>query len=143
MKRRVIHFGYGLPHEQKSLFNRYSILHHHHHTQYLRLLKSLRRSFPVSATSVYISKMQLTKLLSFTLAISPLAVSAAGTIGWALGYNKPDGSCKAQSDYESDMDKLKGVSSLVRTYTSSGCDIAKQIIPAAKSKGFKVLLGMW
>lgn len=87
--------------------------------------------------------MQLTTVLSFALATSPLAVSAAGSLGWALGYNKPDGSCKSQSDYEDDMKALKGMSTLVRTYTSSGCNIAKQIIPAAKSQGFKVLLGVW
>lgn len=91
--------------------------------------------------------MQLTNFIALAVATTPLAVSAAGTVGWALGYAKPDGSCKAQSDYENDMETLKGQSTLVRTYTSSGptpdCNIAKNIIGAAKNKGFKVLLGTW
>lgn len=86
--------------------------------------------------------MHTSTLLSVLLA-APLAVSAAGTIGFALGQTKPDNSCKGQQDYEKDMDALKDITTVVRTYTSDGCDTAKSIIPAAKAKGFKVVLGVW
>jgi exo-beta-1,3-glucanase (GH17 family) len=35
------------------------------------------------------------------------------------------------------------LTTLVRTYSASNCDTAKNIIPAAKAKGFKVVLGVW
>ena len=79
------------------------------------------------------------------LAAAPLAVSAAGRLGWALGQNNPDGSCKQQSDYEADMSTLKRTgSSIVRTYASGGtCQVAGAILPAAKNQGFQVVLGSW
>jgi glucan 1,3-beta-glucosidase len=87
--------------------------------------------------------MRVTNILSAALVAAPLAVSAAGTLGFAVGNTKPDGSCKAQQDYERDLDALTGPSKVVRTYTSDGCDTAKNIIPAAKAKGFQVVLGVW
>ena len=86
--------------------------------------------------------MRLFAAISVALAAAPLAV-AAGTLGFCLGNTKTDGSCKFQTDYEADFDALKGVSTLVRTYTSSGCNTAQQILPAAAAKGFKVVLGVW
>ncbi|MCJ1286943.1 glycoside hydrolase 3 protein [Xylographa opegraphella] len=77
------------------------------------------------------------------LATVPVAVSAAGTLGFALGNTMSNGNCKMQADYEADFDALKSVSTLVRTYTSSGCNTAQQILPAAVAKGFKVVLGVW
>jgi glucan 1,3-beta-glucosidase len=32
---------------------------------------------------------------------------------------------------------------MVRTYSASDCDSAKNVLPAAKAKGFKVVLGIW
>lgn len=87
--------------------------------------------------------MRVTNILSAALVASPLAVSAAGILGFAVGNTKPDNSCKSQQDYELDLDALSGPSKVVRTYTSGGCDTAKNIIPAAKAKGFKVVLGVW
>lgn len=87
--------------------------------------------------------MRVTNILSAALVVSPLAVSAAGTLGFAVGNTNPDGSCKSQQDYEKDFDALTGPTKVVRTYTSDGCDTAKNIIPAAKAKGFQVLLGVW
>lgn len=88
--------------------------------------------------------MRLPAIISVTLTVTPLAVSAAGTLGFCLGNTKADGSCKMQSDYEADFDALKGISTLVRTYTSGGtCATAQQILPAAVAKGFKVVLGVW
>ena len=89
-------------------------------------------------------------VLSTALAATPLAVSAAGTLGFAVGNTNPDGSCKSQQDYEDDFKAIAGNtdSTLVRTYSSSDtfgnpCDTPSHIMPAAKSSGFKVLLGMW
>lgn len=87
--------------------------------------------------------MRVSGLLPFFLAAVPAAVSARGTLGFSLGDKKPDGSCKATSDYEADFDTLKDLTTLVRTYSASECDCAQNIIPAAKNKGFTVTLGIW
>lgn len=92
--------------------------------------------------------MRVTSLLSIALAATPVVVSAAanktaGTLGFSLGNKNPDKSCKTTKDYEADFDALKGLSTLVRTYSASDCDTALNIIPAAKAKGFKVVLGVW
>jgi glucan 1,3-beta-glucosidase len=87
--------------------------------------------------------MRVSSVLPFALAVAPMAVSAAGTLGFALGDKNADGSCKQTSDYEADFDQLKSLTTLVRTYSASDCNTAKNIIPAAKAKGFKVVLGVW
>jgi hypothetical protein len=87
--------------------------------------------------------MRVTNILSAALVAGPLAVSAAGILGFAVGNTNPDNSCKTQKDYEMDMEALKGVTTVVRTYTSGGCNTAKAIVPAAKAKGFQVVLGVW
>jgi glucan 1,3-beta-glucosidase len=87
--------------------------------------------------------MRFSTILPVALAASAQVVSARGTLGFALGNTLADGSCKQKSDYESDFDALGSTSKLVRTYTSSGCNTAQQILPAAAAKGFKVVLGVW
>ncbi|KAL1999387.1 hypothetical protein VTN02DRAFT_4585 [Thermoascus thermophilus] len=91
--------------------------------------------------------MRVTSLLPIAVAAAPLvsagASKTAGTLGFALGDKNADGSCKTTQDYEADFDALKGVSNLVRTYSASDCNTAQNIIPAAKAKGFKVVLGVW
>lgn len=87
--------------------------------------------------------MRFTGILPIALAVAPAVVSAAGTLGYSLGDKKPDGTCKSTTDYETDFDSMKGTSTLVRTYSSSDCNTAQNIIPACKSKGFKVILGVW
>lgn len=87
--------------------------------------------------------MRTTKILSAALLGCPLAVSAAGTLGFAVGNTNPDNSCKTQQQYETDLDALADVTKVVRTYTSDGCDTAINIIPACKAKGFQVVLGVW
>ena len=84
------------------------------------------------------------------LAAAPPAVSAAGTLGFCLANTNADGSCKQQSDYETDMQAIKSNSgsTLVRTYSNTdqygnACNVAANILPAAQSNGFQVLLGMW
>lgn len=73
-------------------------------------------------------------------------VSAAATLGWALGNKLEDGSsCKTTSDYEADFDAIKehSGSTIVRVYSTKDCDTAERILPAAKSKGFQIVLGIW
>ena len=80
------------------------------------------------------------------LAASPAMVAAAkGAMGFALGTKQPSGDCKTQKDYEDDFDAIKQESgaTIVRGYGASDCDMARISLPAAKSKGFKVLLGIW
>lgn len=87
--------------------------------------------------------MRVSNVISLILAVAPAVVSARGNLGFSLGDKNPDGSCKATSDYEADFDTLKSLTNLVRTYSGSECDTPQNILPAAKNKGFKVVLGMW
>lgn len=84
-------------------------------------------------------------ILSFALAVAPAVVSATGTLGFALGDKKADGTCKFQADYASDFSTISSDSSakLVRVYAASDCNTAEQILPAAKAAGFQVILGIW
>jgi len=84
--------------------------------------------------------------VAVALAAAPAIVSAAkGNMGFALGTKLSGGDCKSQQDYEQDFDAIKSGSgaSIVRGYSASDCDMAKNALPAAKSKGFKVVLGIW
>ncbi|KAA8651999.1 1,3-beta-glucanosyltransferase Bgt1 [Aspergillus tanneri] len=87
--------------------------------------------------------MRVTTLLPYVLAAIPAVAAERGQLGLALGNKNPKGDCKTTSDYEADFDAIKGVTTLVRTYSSNDCDTAKNIIPAAKKKQFKVVLGVW
>jgi glucan 1,3-beta-glucosidase len=84
--------------------------------------------------------------VAVAMAAAPALVSAAkGNMGFALGTKQGNGQCKTQQDYEQDFDAIKSGSgsTLVRGYAASDCDMAKNALPAAKSKGFKVVLGIW
>jgi glucan 1,3-beta-glucosidase len=90
--------------------------------------------------------MRFSAVAAAALAVSPAVVAAAkGTMGFALGTKKADGSCKTQQDYADDFDAIKSQSgaTLVRGYAASDCDMAQNALPAAKAKGFKVVLGIW
>ncbi|KAG9234089.1 putative glucan 1,3-beta-glucosidase [Amylocarpus encephaloides] len=77
------------------------------------------------------------------LAVLPLLASAAGSLGFALGAKNADGTCKSSSDYTADFKVLSPHSKVVRTYAASQCNTAQAILPAAKSAGAKVILGIW
>ncbi|KAK5168260.1 glycoside hydrolase 3 protein [Saxophila tyrrhenica] len=79
------------------------------------------------------------------LAALPTHALKRGTLGFALGTKKPDGSCKTTPDYKADFDaiKLNTGSTLVRGYSARDCNCAQEILPAAESKGFQVVLGVW
>lgn len=88
--------------------------------------------------------------MTAALAAAPVAVSAAGQLGFAVGNTNTDGSCKKQSDFEADFKAIKSNthSTLIRTYSSSDqfgnpCNTPSEVLPAAKSQGVQVLLGMW
>lgn len=87
--------------------------------------------------------MRVGSLLLSLAAALPAAVTASGTLGFALGDKNPDGSCKEASDYEKDFDALKPLTNLVRIYSVSDCHSGENIVPAAKAKGFKVVMGVW
>src|ERR1700709_136633 len=89
--------------------------------------------------------MRFSAIAPLAVALIPAVSAAAGSLGFALGNKKADGSCKFQADYEADFDAISAASSakVVRGYAASDCDYAKNILPAAKSKGFKVVLGIW
>ncbi|KAL8984548.1 MAG: hypothetical protein Q9205_001501 [Flavoplaca limonia] len=99
--------------------------------------------------------MHLSTTLSLALAVSPLTVLARGNLGYALGARKPDTSCKSTTDYAADFDALNSKGGLgdvkrVRTYaivdtdpkfSGNPCPVASAVLPAAKAKGFQVILG--
>lgn len=108
------------------------------------------RSCSIELPPKKVFNMQLRDVLTTALTAAPLAVSAAGTLGFAVGNTNPDGSCKVQSDFESDFAAIQSNTdaTLVRTYSSSDsfgnpCNTPSEVLPAAKSAGIKVLLGMW
>jgi glucan 1,3-beta-glucosidase len=76
-------------------------------------------------------------------ALPSLAAAASGTLGFALGAKNADGTCKTSSDYTEDFKVLQPHSKIVRGYAASQCDTAAAILPAAKSAGVKVILGIW
>lgn len=90
--------------------------------------------------------MRFSAVAAAALAVSPAMVAAAkGQMGYALGTKLPSGECKTQKDYEEDFDAIEknaGVK-MVRGYAAADCDMAKNSLPAAKKKGFKVVLGIW
>ena len=89
--------------------------------------------------------MRFSTVAATALAVAPAMVSAACSMGFALGTKQASGSCKSQSDYEDDFDAISDASGakIVRGYAASDCDFAKNSLAAAKAKGFKVILGIW
>ena len=89
--------------------------------------------------------MRFSAAIRVVMAAAPSVVSAAGTLGFALGAQQPDGKCKVQADYEADFDAIsqQSGSKIVRVYAASQCNTAQEILPAAKSKEFQVVLGIW
>ncbi|KAI1454303.1 glycoside hydrolase family 17 protein [Annulohypoxylon moriforme] len=89
--------------------------------------------------------MRFTTILSAAAATGPIVASAAGQLGFALGNKKADGTCKETTDYTADFAALtkETGTKVVRIYAASDCDVAKLILPAAKTAGFQVILGIW
>ncbi|KAI9800780.1 MAG: glycoside hydrolase 3 protein [Piccolia ochrophora] len=87
--------------------------------------------------------MRSVTLLGLALAAAPTMVMAGGSLGFAIGTKHNDGSCKYTADYEADFEVLKAHSTVVRGYDADDCNFAQQALPAAKSKGFQIILGIW
>lgn len=89
--------------------------------------------------------MRFSAVAATALAVAPALVSAAGQMGFALGTKESNGNCKTQQDYEKDFEAIEKSSGakMVRGYAAHDCDFAKNVLPAAKNKGFKVVLGIW
>lgn len=83
--------------------------------------------------------------IALALTLAPLCATSRGTLGFALGTKKADGTCKYTADYAADFDAISAASGskIVRGYAASDCNAAQQILPAAKAKGFQVILGVW
>jgi len=85
--------------------------------------------------------------LPFILIASLPFAHAAGRHGFAIGAATGTGGndCKDQAWWEDDFDAIKTNtgSTLVRTYSSNQCNTSMHILPAAKAKGFQVILGVW
>lgn len=77
--------------------------------------------------------------------MAPMLVAAGGIMGFAVGDKLASGECKQTTDWADDMKAISADSGakLVRIYAASDCDTAKNILPAAKSEGFQVVLGIW
>lgn len=84
-------------------------------------------------------------IIAAALAAAPALVAAAdGKLGFALGDKKPDGTCKDANDWALDFKAISGTGQkIVRTYSANECDTAKNILPAAKTAGYQVVLGIW
>jgi glucan 1,3-beta-glucosidase len=89
--------------------------------------------------------MHFSTLFTAAVATAPTLVAAGGNMGFALGSKLADGSCKYQADYEADFKAIvaESGSKIVRIYAADQCNTAQQILPAAKSQGFQVVLGVW
>lgn len=89
--------------------------------------------------------MRFSTVAATALAAAPAVVSAVGSMGFALGTKEADGKCKTVDDYKNDFDAISSASGakIVRGYAANDCDFAKNVLPAAKEKGFKVMLGIW
>ncbi|KAL1307018.1 hypothetical protein AAFC00_005645 [Neodothiora populina] len=87
----------------------------------------------------------LTIVAMFLLCHLVQCATAKGTLGFALGDKKTDGSCKCTSDYVADFKAIQANSGskLVRIYSASDCNCTAQILPAAASAAFRVVLGVW
>ncbi|KAI9759028.1 MAG: glycoside hydrolase 3 protein [Chaenotheca gracillima] len=90
--------------------------------------------------------MRVASIVPVALALAPAAVSATGTLGFAIGTRvgtESDSRCKTTADYKKDFATLSSHTKLVRGYDAADCSFAGEILPAAKSAGFQVILGVW
>ncbi|ODV87120.1 glycoside hydrolase family 17 protein [[Candida] arabinofermentans NRRL YB-2248] len=77
------------------------------------------------------------------LALAITKSNAEASLGFNLGVEATDGSCKTASDYESDLDTLSSYSSTVKTYAVSTCNTLEILGPVCEDKGFTITLGIW
>jgi glucan endo-1,3-beta-D-glucosidase len=67
-------------------------------------------------------------------------------IGFNIGANNEDGSCRSTQDWIDIFNKLKtlpqGIDS-VRVYASSDCNTLANVVPVSLYSGIKILVGVW
>ncbi|CAN6633047.1 glucan 1,3-beta-glucosidase [Trichomonascus vanleenenianus] len=69
--------------------------------------------------------------------------SAVGQLGFDLGVQNNDGSCKQTSDFNADLATLKPYTNVVRVYAASDCGTLENIAPALLQNDFKAFVGIW
>ncbi|CDK28935.1 unnamed protein product [Kuraishia capsulata CBS 1993] len=67
---------------------------------------------------------------------------ALGSLGFNLGVQNNDGSCKTASDYESDLDTLSAYTSTIKVYSAANCDTLQIFGPVAEAAGITIVLGI-
>ena len=102
-----------------------------------------RSPFPFQYHSFQFGNMRFSSILS----VSCLTASAqAYWKGFNLPATLPSGACKSVNDWKKDFAVVKGLPgkfNAVRLYASSDCNTLANAVPAAKSSGMKVLVGVW
>lgn len=105
------------------------------------------RAFHTPLASVQSLVPPVAMKVSFLLAVAATCVGAeAYWKGFNIGANNPDGTCKSQSDWETDfrtIASLPGQFTSVRLYASSDCDTLARAVPAALNTGTTLLVGVW
>ncbi|RLV96362.1 Glucan 13-beta-glucosidase BGL2 [Spathaspora sp. JA1] len=71
------------------------------------------------------------------------AANAIGDLAFNLGVKDNAGNCKTVQEFESDLELIKGQSTIVKTYAVSDCNTLQNLGPAADAEGFQLMLGIW
>ncbi|EER35430.1 glucan 1,3-beta-glucosidase precursor [Candida tropicalis MYA-3404] len=83
------------------------------------------------------------KYLAGLLPLFVTAVQGMGDLGFNLGVQNNDGSCKTAEDYKSDLDVIKNYAKVIKIFSVSNCDTLKILGPVAEEEGFQIQLGVW
>lgn len=60
-----------------------------------------------------------------------------------MGVKDNNGNCKTVDEFKSDLEVIKGSSSIIKTYAVSDCNTLQNLGPAAEAEGFQIMLGIW
>ncbi|KAI3403177.1 BGL2 [Candida oxycetoniae] len=82
------------------------------------------------------------KLLTFLVA-SITGANAIGNLAFNLGVKDNAGNCKSVQEFESDLELIKGSTSIIKTYAVSDCNTLQNLGPAAEAENFQIMLGIW
>ncbi|ESW96446.1 hypothetical protein KL918_000399 [Ogataea parapolymorpha] len=87
--------------------------------------------------------MKFTTTVLTSLAFLIAKSNAEASLGFDLGVQATDGSCKTAEDYKSDLDTISSQASTVKVYSVSSCNTLQILGPVAEDKGFTIALGIW
>jgi len=85
-------------------------------------------------------------VLAAFLLLLPTQIVAANWKGFSIGANTATGACKGTNDWKADVAAIKSWNrgfNAVRLFAASDCKTLEYAVPAFKSQGFKVLVGVW